>query len=79
MKEFYQSILNIFKSSNAPFMVYYDECRTYSEAYTCLQRFNSLLRNLNNETVVLDADKGFETYCGIFSIFLSTRCLLICN
>jgi D-alanine--poly(phosphoribitol) ligase subunit 1 len=71
MKEFYQSILNIFKSSNAPFMVYYDECRTYSEAYTCLQRFNSLLRNLNNETVVLYADKGFETYCGIFSIFLS--------
>ncbi len=71
VNEFYQKLKNIFATSGNIAYRYYEEQYSYQEMYEKMLRFNNVLSDHKNATVVLFAEKSFLTYSAIFSILLS--------
>lgn len=71
MNGFYEKMLDVFKTSNSCFYMYYDVKKTYADAFELMQKVNSVLNSHSRKRVVLYSEKSFESYCCIFAIMLS--------
>ena len=68
---FYEKFLSVFTVSKRDAYVCYDERYSYAQMYDNMLKLNSLLKEYQNQRVVIYSQKNFPNYCAVFATLLS--------
>ncbi len=71
MHDFYNRMLNVFKFTDAPFLLFGNESFKYKDIYHLMTKYNYHLKNHHQKKIVVFADKTRNAYAALYSIILS--------